>query len=181
MKCTSVNENTFEFQDVSTEFVNVLRRYCMNCIPILAPDYVEFLKNETAFFDEYLAHRIAMIPFKNTEDPNGVVYLNIKNDTDEDIVVYSGDLKGDYEVVYDNIPLLILTPGDEISFEVHFAIGKGSEHAKFKPCYAWFYTKDDKTYLEIDPYGHMSSREIFEKCLDILDKELKEIYDFVFS
>ncbi len=181
MKCVLVNENTIEFQDVSTEFVNVLRRYCMNCIPILAPEYVDFLKNETAFFDEYIAHRIAMIPFKNNENPEGVMHLNIKNDTNEYVTVYSGDLKGDYEVVYDNIPLLTLTPGDEISFEVYFKIGKGSEHAKFKPCYAKFYTKDDKIYLEIEPYGQIASKEIFEKCFETIDNELKELYDFISS
>ena len=83
MKCEFINENTIKLHDVSTEFVNVLRRYCMNHLPILAPDYVDFLKNETAFFDEYVAHRIAMIPFKYNDNPEGVVYINVSNNTDE--------------------------------------------------------------------------------------------------
>ena len=179
MKCEFVNENTIKFHGVSTEFVNVLRRYCMNHIPILAPDYVDFLKNETAFFDEYLAHRIAMIPFKHNDNPEGVVHINVSNNSDENITIYSGDLKGDYEVVYDNIPLLVLTPGDEISFEVYFKIGEGSEHTKFKPCYAKFYEKDGCIYLEIEPYGQLTSKEIFEKCFERIDQDLKEIYDFI--
>ena len=51
--------------------------------------------------------------------------------------VYSGDLDGNAEVVYDKIPIVILGEGQKLELAATPALGKGINHAKFTPglCY----------------------------------------------
>ena len=67
-------------------------------------------------------------------------------------MVYSGSLKGDFEVVYDKIPITLLSEGQEIELSAKVSMGKGQEHAKFSP-------------------GIMNYREVSEIHLD---KEIAE-------
>lgn len=56
--------------------------------------------------------------------------------TTDEVTVYSGHIKSDdpYVVpVYNNIPIVILAPGQRISLELKARIGRGLEHAKWSP------------------------------------------------
>jgi len=55
---------------------------------------------------------------------------------EENIVVYSGDIKSedpDVYPVYKNIPLVILAPGQRLILEMRARLGRGLEHAKWSP------------------------------------------------
>ncbi|MEM3979828.1 MAG: DNA-directed RNA polymerase subunit D [Ignisphaera sp.] len=56
--------------------------------------------------------------------------------TTSDITVYSGDIRSDdpYLVpAYNNIPIVMLAPGQRIAIEMKARIGRGLEHAKWSP------------------------------------------------
>jgi DNA-directed RNA polymerase subunit D len=55
---------------------------------------------------------------------------------DEEVTVYSSEIKSEdphVKPVYDNIPIVILAPGQRISLELRARIGRGLEHAKWSP------------------------------------------------
>ncbi len=56
--------------------------------------------------------------------------------TDHEVMVYSRDLKSedpDVRPVYDNIPIVLLAPGQKIVLELRARPGRGIEHAKWSP------------------------------------------------
>jgi DNA-directed RNA polymerase subunit D len=56
--------------------------------------------------------------------------------TSGEITVYSGDIKSDdpnVVPVYNNIPIVILAPGQRIALEMKARVGRGLEHAKWSP------------------------------------------------
>ena len=49
--------------DINISLVNAIRR-SVNEIPILAIDELEITKNDSALYDELIAHRAGLIPLK---------------------------------------------------------------------------------------------------------------------
>jgi DNA-directed RNA polymerase subunit D len=118
--------------ETNEELLNALRRYA-NQIPILAIEDVEIYMNDSPLYDETLAHRLGLIPLKSkgviNEKTNAVLKLSSKKKG----YVYSGEIKGNVEVVYKDMPITILKEGQEIKINAIAKSGKGEEHAKFSP------------------------------------------------
>ena len=58
---------------------NAIRR-SINEIPILAVDEVEIYKNDSALYDEFLAHRVGLVPLKTEASMNvmfGLIYQTL--------------------------------------------------------------------------------------------------------
>lgn len=132
--------------ELEDSVANAIRRY-VSQIPIVAVDEVEISKNDSALYDETLAHRIGLIPLK-AKKQTGKMKLESKKEG----IVYSGELKGDAEVVYDKIPITLLDKGQELEIKATLKVGKGSEHAKFSPGLMFFRNsaelKMDKKFKE---------------------------------
>jgi DNA-directed RNA polymerase II subunit RPB3 len=58
------NEMRFILSKTDTSMANTLRRIMIAEVPTLAIDLVEFHENSTVLNDEYLAHRLGLIPLK---------------------------------------------------------------------------------------------------------------------
>jgi len=133
MKMLNKKENQITFSaEIDESLANAIRRY-VGQIPILAIDEVEISKNDSPLYDETIAHRLGLIPFKmdkafdekNTEK----ITLAVKKEG----TVYSGELKGKLKPVYDKIPITILKKGQELELIATAKAGKGNTHAKFFP------------------------------------------------
>jgi DNA-directed RNA polymerase subunit D len=117
--------------NIDESLANAIRRY-MNQIPVLAIDEVEIMKNDSPLYDEAIAHRLGLIPLKTdkiTEKAN----VKLKLVSKKEGAVYSGDLEGNAEIVYDKIPITALTRGQELEISATCRLGKGVEHVKFSP------------------------------------------------
>jgi DNA-directed RNA polymerase subunit D len=148
MEIITKKNDKFVFKaDIDESLANAIRRY-VNQIPIAAIDEIEITKNDSPLYDETVAHRLGLIPLKQNAKKEGKLKLNVQ----EEGFVYSGSLKGDFEVVYEKMPITLLNKGQEIEIVTHVKMGRGKEHAKFSP-------------------GIMSYRKVFEI---ILDKEIAE-------
>ena len=125
-----------------TAFVNALRRIMIAEVPCMAIEEVGIVENSSVLNDEFLAHRIGLIPLKMDprileEEPDKVVRLELVAEAKEEtITVYSGDLKSDSPDVvplYDNMPIVKLAPGQRIHLIATARLGTGSQHARWQP------------------------------------------------
>lgn len=66
VKVTSVapHEIQFELSETDTSVANALRRIMIGEVPTLAIDLVEFHENSSVLNDEYIAHRLGLIPIR---------------------------------------------------------------------------------------------------------------------
>ncbi|MDP3987170.1 MAG: hypothetical protein Q8P81_03020 [Nanoarchaeota archaeon] len=166
--------------EIEETIANSIRRY-VNHISTLAVDEVEISKNDSALYDETIAHRIGLIPLK-MEKLGGKKEQILKMDVKREGSVYSGDLVGNPAVVYEKIPITTLSAGQEIQLNATVKKGTGSEHAKFSPG-LMFYRNISEITLDRDLHEEVQklhlSNEVQSKGekIIIIDNKKKEIAD----
>jgi DNA-directed RNA polymerase subunit D len=129
--------------DASISLTNAIRR-SVNLIPILAVTELEISKNDSALYDEIIAHRTGLVPLKNEdlklasecdcgkEEGCGKCSVKLKLGATGPCVVYSTDMNPKGSVVY-KMPIAILDKEQELEFVAIAKMGTGIEHAKFTP------------------------------------------------
>ena len=79
-----VLENTSEKlvirAEITESLANAIRRSVLE-IPTLAVDEVEIFKNDSALYDEVLAHRIGLIPLKTEKGMSSKTKIDLKLST----------------------------------------------------------------------------------------------------
>ena len=117
---------------MNESLANSIRR-SVSLIPTMAVDVVEIARNDSALYDETLAHRIGLVPLKFNKSFKKDSVLKIKLNAKKEGTVYSGEIKGNCAVVDENIPLTILGENQEIKIKGTTKMGMGKDHAKFSP------------------------------------------------
>ena len=116
-------------------------------VPKIAIEDVNIIRNDSAMFNEVLAHRLGLTPLVSDLDAleglslpedddweeftNGIMFT-LKEEGPK--VVYSKDLiSSDSKIkpVYDTIPLVKLKENEELNIEAVAKVGYGKEHAKW--------------------------------------------------
>jgi len=145
-------EMKFILKEASPAKANALRRAILTDVPTLAIDEVIFFENTTSFFDEYIAHRLGLIPLKADISslnlpsececggggcPKCTVVLNLDEKSDVDYrVIYSSSLKSsapDVQPVSPKIPIVTLMRGERLNLQAVARLGTGRDHAKWQP------------------------------------------------
>ena len=150
VRSQSDDEMVFIVRDAEVPFINAIRRVAMVNVPKIAIEDVNIIRNDSAMFNEVLAHRLGLTPL--VSDLDALEGLSLPEDDDwgeytngimfhlNEVgpkVVYSKDLiSSDSKIkpVYDTIPLVKLKE-----------VGYGKEHAKWMPTTVCAY----KQYPEI--------------------------------
>ena len=143
------DEMEFMLPDSNPAFANALRRAAMREVSVMAIDEVEFKVNDSAMYDEILAHRLALTPLRTPPKgyvspsecgcregrcPKCSVSLTLK--CEGPATVLSGDLKStDEEVVpvSGSVPIIKLERGQRLELTAIARLGLGKEHAKWQP------------------------------------------------
>ena len=131
-KIISTDEKVVIATDMGMSLANAIRRSA-NEIPILAIDQVDIYKNDSALYDEVLAHRMALVPLKDQKTKEGdFVELKLAVQAKgKQIEVLSGEFGK--SSVYEGIPLVILDKDQEVEVVAKARQGKAIEHSKFSP------------------------------------------------
>jgi DNA-directed RNA polymerase subunit D len=142
----------FILRDVEISFANALRRIMIAEVPTMTIDDVFFFDNSSVLSDEFLAHRLGLIPLTTDLDSyvlpekcecksdmgcdrcRAILTLEIRAEK-EGRTVYTGDLKSEdpkTRPVSDKIPIVKLAPGQGLKFEAYARLGQGKTHAKWQ-------------------------------------------------
>jgi len=130
--------------EVNESLANAIRR-SVNEIPSLAIEELEIHKNDSALYDELIAHRVGLIPLKTDKvftefkecsckgkgcsKCTAEVKLKVKGPA----TVYSKEIKGKIKPVFEDMPINILKKGQELEFVGFARTGRGIDHTKFSP------------------------------------------------
>jgi len=159
--------------DMSFSLANAIRRSVLE-IPVMAIDEVEIVKNDSALYDEVLAHRIGLIPIK-TEKTSKETKFKLKEVGPK--MVVSSDLKpsvgSDFE-----IPIVLLEKEQEIEMVCEARLGKGVEHIKYSPGLVYFKHNLDEEFLDfvyVDEEGKVSYNEEELKEKGLGDEKINKI------
>jgi DNA-directed RNA polymerase subunit D len=111
---------------------NAIRR-SVNEIPTLAIDEVEIFKNDSALYDEVLAHRLGLIPLKTEKGMSGKTKVDFKLVKKGPGIVYASDLEGSAEIIYPKIPITLLGENHKLELSATATVGTGLQHTKHVP------------------------------------------------
>lgn len=110
--------------------VNAIRRALIMDIESWAADTVTFEKNSSCQTDEYIAHRIGMVPFIKVGNGE-TMKIHVKGRT-----VSASDLKGPSFKMVRDVEIIEMNEEQEIKATVHFNYKSGAVHARYKMCAA---------------------------------------------
>ena len=169
------NKLTFLLKDSNPAFANTLRRIMISEVPTMAIKRVTFVKNNSALFDEFLAHRLGMLPIitdlssyvqsdkcscKGAGCAKCQLIITLK--AEGPLTVYASDLKFQdpkIKAIYAKMPLVKLLKGQELEFEAVATLGTGKEHAKFSSCLAHY-----RGYPKINVDKVKNPEEVVKSC-----------------
>jgi len=175
---TIINKNNEQISfktDLPLSLANAIRRSA-NYIPILAVDSLEISKNDSALYDEIIAHRVGLVPLKNEnlklpaecgcgkEEGCSKCSMKLKLSEKGPGIIYSDQMSPGENIIH-KIPITILDKDQELEFVAIAKRGKGIEHAKFSPGLIYYKYEND---------GVEGNDEEFKKLLEDVKKEKEE-------
>lgn len=126
----------FTLKDASVAFANAIRKAILTEIPCMAVDSIDLYENSSVMFDEYVAHRIGMVPIETpkpyVDKPREVIFTL---EAEGPKTVYSKEMKSSdpkVKPVYDTMPIIKLGDKQRIRLEAKAIIGKAKDHAKWQ-------------------------------------------------
>ena len=117
---------------MNVSLANAIRRSVAE-IDVLAVDECDIYKNDSALYDEIIAHRLGLVPLANQSVKEGkAIELKLKAKGKEGGVNVLSKELGDISV-YPDMPIVYLEKDQEIEVVARASTGKGKDHAKFMP------------------------------------------------
>jgi len=119
--------------DMDVSLANAIRR-SVSEIPILAIYEADVYKNDSVLYDEVISHRLGLIPLKNQKLKTGQnieLKLQVKSKEGDKREVLSGDIDGD--VVYPDMPFVLLENGQVLKLVARANVGFGKVHSRYSP------------------------------------------------
>jgi len=147
----------FEISGANESEANALRRFLIAETPTMAIEEVEFLKNDSALYDEILANRLCLIPLvtdlKSYNVPErcsckgkgcAKCQIDITLETIGPKMVYSSEFSckdKKIKAAYEGMPIVSLLDKQELKFVATARLGFGRTHVKHSPCAVFFTNK----------------------------------------
>ncbi len=175
------NERSISFvlTDATDSEANAIRRACVSFVKVFAIDSVTVYENSSVMFDEYIAHRVGLVPIatptKGYGDDDQILFTL---EAEGPKTVYSSELKSsDKEVKVANgaIPLIKLAAGQRLRLEGKAVLGTAARHAKFQPGIVTYGKEGDGFKFYVETFGQMTHRQMINNGLDAIGRGLKAV------
>ncbi len=172
--------NRIEFiaKDLSTSMANMLRRYSISRVPVLAIESVTFYDNTSAFWDEYISHRLGLMPIttpdKLPEDAEVVFSL----DAEGPKTVYASDMSSsdkEITVAKGNIAIVTLGPNQRLRFEGKAVLGTGRTHAKYQAGLVSYGVSGGDARFIVESFFQMEPSEVLLRGCDVIESDIEDI------
>lgn len=184
------NKLTFMLNKTSVAYTNTIRRLIVNRVSTLAIENVEIKKNNSALYDEILAHRLGLIPLKtdlksyiNKKDckckDEGCAQCEVKltlKAKGPGIIKASSIKSQDPKIVpvFKEMPIVKLEKEQEIELIATAILNNGKEHSKWSPGHVWYTYKPNITInnksSKLEEFKDKYPKKIFNN--GIIDKNL---------
>lgn len=175
------NRLSFTAKDVPLPLANAIRRYSMNHVPVMAIDKITIYENSSPIFDEYIAHRLGMLPIKTPKNLPASAEVSFVLDAQGPGVVYAEDLKSSdagITVAQPRIPIITLIEGQSVRLEGKAILGIGRRHAKFQAGLAFYDEQEDGSLLiKAESFFNMGPRDMLIRGCRALEEDLEELAD----
>jgi len=174
------HENRIEFNATGLDIgvANLIRRYSMARIPVLAMNKVTIYDNSSSFWDEYLAHRIGLMPVTTPKKTPKSAEITFTLDAEGPKTVYSNELecsdKG-IKMAKDNIPVLTLVQNQHIRLEGLAVLGTGRQHARFQAGIVSYGEKEGKFNFMVESFFQMPPKDVIERGCDEILTDIDEL------
>lgn len=152
-------------------FCNAIRRSLLSDVTSWAPKHVVIRKNTSCQTDEFLAHRIGMIPFRRLTDAgDGTVTLSARGPG----VACAREMSGvGFAPVHGDIEVMRLGDDHELDLTVHFDEKPASAHARYMTCAAAGMCPVDagatRHRIHFDTLDDAPPREVMLRALDAFE------------
>jgi len=183
MKIEILEDNSkvfrFKLKEASNSYANALRRMAIGYVKAFAIDKVTFYENSSAMFDEYIAHRIGLIPILTPKGYGENEEVLFTLDATGPKTVYSKELstsEKEVKVANGNIPIMKLAAEQRLRLECKAVLGYGATQAKFQPGLVTYEQTDDNEFeFYIEAFGQMPPKEIINKAIEAIKEEMKDL------
>jgi len=168
----------FSIKGVYHSVANALRRYSINSVKTFAIDTVTFYENSSPMFDEYIAHRIGLIPMKTPKGSHEGDNIMLNLEATGPTVVYSKDMlttESGVSVASEGIPIIKLGNEQRLRIECKAVMGNALQHAKYQPGIITYNNEKDTFNFYVESFGQMPPKEIIKKACDALISELNSV------
>src|SRR5512143_550168 len=172
--------NRIEFiaKGASVSFANMVRRYGISRVPVLAIEQVTFYDNTSAFWDEYIAHRLGLLPIttpdKLPEDAEVVFSL----DAEGPKAVSASDMTSsdkDISVAKGNITIVTLGPNQRLRFEGKAVLGTGKTHAKFQSGLISYGAEGDDAKFIVESFFQMEPADVITRACEVIESDIESM------
>ena len=183
MKLSIIENNeksvSFKLDGTNFSFANALRRAMMNSVGTLAIDKVTFYENSSSMFDEYIAHRVGLVPIHTPKDYDEKDEVVFSLSAEGPSTVASKELvstaKG-IKVANENIPIIKLASGQTLKIDGKAVFSNAMKSSKFQPGLVTYKAiGDDKFEFYVETFGQMPPLEIVHRALNIISNSLKDV------
>ncbi|MGC8648974.1 MAG: DNA-directed RNA polymerase subunit D [Candidatus Micrarchaeia archaeon] len=180
IKILESNEKTLRFilSGSSREYANTLRIYGAYRVPVFAIDKVLVYENTSSMFDEFIAHRIGLIPIITPPKSKENVEIMFTLDATGPKTIYSKDLESrdvEIKVANEKIPIMKLSDGQRLRLDGKAVLGNGYKHAKFQAGIVSYEKKDDDFIFFVESFGQMPPIEIINNAIDKIKDDVSEL------
>lgn len=172
----------FVVKNIDAVTANTIRRLIISEIPVMAIETINVVKNNSALYDEMIAHRLGLIPFKTDLSSYNLkekckckgkgcalceLILSLK--ATGPCTVFAEDIKSKdpkVKAVYPKIPVVKLLKGQTLDLEIKAVLGQGKNHAKFCP---------GLVHYQAYPSIKVTNCKGSSKCIEVCPKDVFQI------
>lgn len=158
-----------------TGFCNAVRRSLLSDVETEAPCSVTMKTNTSCQTDEFLAHRIGLVPFRRVGNGDTMTLR-----ADGPCTVTASMLTGPaFEPIHGDIELIQLGDGSQLDLEVLFDTKPARAHARYAPCAAVGMKEMDNNKearrhaISFESNDHRTPQQLILSALDHVEARLQ--------